>query len=99
MVWAAKAAIFELSRTPNQDTAQLIVELLHEVLSEKGLFSVVMTVAGWIGAAILAALTGVLLYLNRKQKQRLDELEKGGTHERIADTHSDNRGDHRRLRD
>lgn len=98
---ATKDVLFELSRTPNQDTAQMIINLFQELLSEKGLFSVLMTVVGWVCTVVLAFLSYVLLYLNRKQKKRLDELtadKKGGDHERIADSHSGHHGDRDRLR-
>lgn len=102
IVSAIKDVLFELSRTPNQNTAQMIVNLFQTLLSEKGLFSVLMTLIGWSGTVLLAFFSSVLIYLNQKQKRRLDELvvdkKKGDSHERIADSHSDHHGDCDRLR-
>lgn len=100
IAFAIKDVLFELSRTPNQDTAQMIINLLQELLSEKGFFNVFMAIAGWVATVILVFFSSILVYLYRKQGKRLDELtagEKGGNHERIADSHSDHHGNRNRL--
>lgn len=83
--------LIEMLRTADNERVGVVSELLKTLLSEEGLFSVFMSVVGWVGCIFFAVTTFSLIHWGRKRDARYDKtltLTKGGRHELTADTSS-----------